>query len=79
MTVYLKQAQINFLNELIKGITDPNIIKPSKSDVIRVILDEYCSTEDWHTNGLLNLIKSKTNRRHCDKIHNDDKLGSDSI
>lgn len=74
VTVYLKQAQITFLNELINEIKDPNIIKPSKSDVIRAILDEYCNTEDWHTKGLLDLIKNKTKRTDYDKIH-DDKVG----
>lgn len=60
VTVYLKKAQTKFLNELIEDMSEPNVIKPSRSDVIRVILDQYCNTEDWQTKGLLDKIKQKT-------------------
>lgn len=61
VTVYLKKAQTKFLNDLIKEMSEPNVIKPSRSDVIRVILDQYCNTEDWQTKGLLEKIKERNN------------------
>lgn len=61
VTVYLKKSQVEFLNELINEMSNPNIVKPSRSDVVRAILDKYCNTEDWQTSGLIDMISKKSN------------------
>lgn len=63
VTVYLKEAQLNFLDGLIKEFSGPNISTPSRSDVIRAILDSHCNTEDWQTIGLLEKINQRTKDR----------------
>lgn len=70
VTVYLKKAQVDFLSDLLKEITDPNVNKPSRSDIIRGILDQYCNTEDWQTEGLLNVIGQRMNiKKQINAIH----------
>ncbi len=59
ITVYLKKAHVTFLNELLMEMSDPNVNKLSRSDIIRVILDQYCNTEDWQSIGLLNTLKKR--------------------
>lgn len=61
VTVYLKKAQVDFLKKVIHETSDQNVNKLSRSDVIRAILDCYCDTKDWQTEGLLRFVEEKTN------------------
>lgn len=61
VTVYLKKAHVDFLDRIISELTIQENSGPSRSDLIRALLDKHCSTEDWRTNSLLNEIEKKSN------------------
>lgn len=53
VTIYLKPRQIDYLDAIMKKFSETDGFNPSRSDILRAILDEFCNTEDWQTQGLL--------------------------
>jgi hypothetical protein len=60
VTVYLKRAHVDFLDGVIKGLSKKDIPIPSRSELIRVILDKLCKSEDYSTDGLYKEILKKS-------------------
>jgi metal-responsive CopG/Arc/MetJ family transcriptional regulator len=60
ITVYLKQSHLDFLDNIIKGLSQDETNPPSRSDLIRVIIDKHLGIEDWRTKALYEEIISKS-------------------
>lgn len=56
VTVYLKGAHLDFLDSIIEDLRKHGSTTPSRSDIVRAILDEYADSSDWMTQSLINAV-----------------------
>jgi Arc/MetJ-type ribon-helix-helix transcriptional regulator len=64
VTVYLKNSQKSFLNELIKDLENKGVSVPSRSDLIRAIIDEATGDTDWKSRSLVEAINEFKKQRY---------------
>lgn len=69
ITVYLKTNQRNFFNRLIADFEERKVSVPSRSDLMRAIIDEMTGDLDWKTRPLIEAIKDFRAR----ELNNDGK------
>lgn len=66
VTVYLKGSQRTFFDELIKYLSEKGVSVPSRSDLIRAVIDEMTGATDWKTKPLVDAINDFRIRRQID-------------
>ena len=59
ITVYVKKEHIDFLDDLISDLQGTKQTVPSRSELIRALLDKYCGSLDWYSKELYSLISEK--------------------
>jgi len=52
ITAYLKQNHIDFLDKLASKLSVEGQTTPSRSDILRAILDDFIGMKDWNSNAL---------------------------
>lgn len=61
ITAYLKQNHIDFLDKIALDLSGEGQTMPSRSDILRAILDEFVGAKDWNSNALYQeIMKIKT-------------------
>jgi metal-responsive CopG/Arc/MetJ family transcriptional regulator len=62
VTVYLKEAQLIFLDSLIEDLRKQGSTVPSRSDLVRAIIAEHTDSSDWMTQSLIEAINQYKNK-----------------